>query len=829
MATMFAPKLSGPPDIAAPSAGAAIEGIRQTGQAISGALGIAGSIYEAKREGDISAAKSEVEKVRNQWFENYQAAQVAEQDVGINRQRLAVAQSALASLQDVGDGPERQMFANELGSSSAMLVQVENRMKQDLEQSLGTLRQAQEQNKIGPAEYAVRVKTVEDKIRARYPGLRDRINQEIAKISGLPNAGDFAVYSFVQSQFAPRTADTSGAKAQAELETAETKWISEYTGVSVVDVSNARAQDPVRFAEWKKAATGRAQDKAITQNIENRLKSETAVADSDADKAKPNIQLYARGTFATSLSSVAAKRPEILQAMLDATRGMGGAEMQQDAAYKAFAAVVDSELNRAEAGVLIAMDSWGARLSDAKRAEVKRLIDDEKKGIKALMADPNNMGAIAGILRDHSDKSFDIRLRLIQNASSTMAALANTDIAKAWFRGDEASRTRIRNEFPPLAAWLTQNENFIGSVATNLQQTYTGVEQTVRVADAVKDAQASPNATPAPTRTKISDSAVAAIMADILKKPELSDTDKNVIGTMLSNATNGAAYKTLRSNEQRIRDIVGKLTPEEQQAFKQAAEKTYSLEMSNRISQWQTLSKNNGWDFPVVVLSTGQLSIAPPQTTDRTSVAKYEAALTQFDRTIAPVAAAATTVRAILMNETGQQAGQFILPYFQRGVVSIATPFTNPQPLPETVGTGTQKVFGTVRTTTPAADNVQPQPGGSLVTPSTVTDANVGNLRVPGSATDFQKFATRAEGVQAMSKQLEIYGSRDKIDSIRSAISKWAPPNENDTEAYIKFVSARTGIGADEKIDLTDPAVRTIIMGPMMIMEKGKKSFVRAQ
>jgi len=829
MATMFAPKLSGPPDIAAPSAGAAIEGIRQTGQAISGALGIAGSIYEAKREGDISAAKTEVEDYANKWFQEHQAVKVAMEDVGINRQRLAVAQSALASLQDVGDGPERQMFANELGSSSAMLVQVENRMKQDLEQSLGTLRQAQEQNKIGPAEYALRVKTVEDKIRTRYPGLRDRINQEIAKISGLPNAGDFAVYSFVQSQFAPRTADTSGAKAQAELETAETKWISQYTGVSVVDVSNARAQDPVRFAEWKKVATGAAQDVALTQRIKTQLDSQQAVIDSDADRAKPNIQFFARGTLANRLSSAVAKKPEFLQNMLNATKGMGSSEMQQDATYKAWNAVVDSELDKAEAEVLIAMDSWGVRLSDAKRAEMKRLISDEKKNIKVLMGDPNNMGPIAGILRNHSHEVFEIRLRLIQNASSTMAALANTDIAKAWLSGDEAKRTSIRNEFPPLATWMQQNEDFITNQAATLRDAYNNISQGVRVADAVKDAQASPNATPDPTRTKISDSAVAAITADILKKPELSDTDKNVIGTMLSNATNGAAYKTLRSNEQRIRDIVGKLTPEEQQAFKQAAEKTYSLEMSNRISQWQTLSKNNGWDFPVVVLSTGKLSIAPPQATDRTSVAKYETALTQFDRTIAPVAAAATSVRAILMNETGQQAGESILPYFQRGVVSIATPFTNPQPLPETVGTGTRKVSGTVRTTAPAADNVQPTPGGSLVTPSTVTDANVGNLRVPGSATDFQKFATRAEGVQAMSKQLEIYGTRDKIDSIRSAISKWAPPNENDTEAYIKFVSARTGIGADEKIDLTDPAVRTIIMGPMMIMEKGKKSFVRAQ
>ena len=704
MATMFAPKLSGPPDIAAPSAGAAIEGIRQTGQAISGALGIVGSIYEAKREEDISAAKSEVEKVRNQWFENYQAAQVAAQDVGINRQRLAVAQSALTSLQDVGPLPEGD-------PALSMLVEVENRMKQDLEQSLGTLRQAQEQNKIGPAEYAVRVKTVEDKIRARYPGLRDRINQEIAKISGLPNAGDFAVYSFVQSQFAPKTADTSVAKREAELQDAETKWMSEHTGVSVVDINNARTQDPAKFAEWKKVATGAAQDFAITKRIKTTIDGQQAVADSDADRAKPQIQLYARGTFAGNLSSVVAKKPEILQAMLDATKGMGGAEMQQDAAYKAWNAVVDSELNRAEAGVLIAMDSWGAKLSDAKRAEVKRLIDDEKKGIKALMADPNNMGPIAAILRDHADKSFDVRLKLIQNASSTMAALANTDIAKAWFTGDPAARTRIKNEFRPLADWLEQNEQFIGNAAATLRDSYNGISQLVRVDDAVKAAQ---NNKPAPIRTKITDAAIAALTADILKKPELSDTDKNVLGTMIANASNGAGYKTLRSNDARIRSIVGKLSPEEQEAIKAAAEKTYSLEMSNRISQWQTLSRNNGWDFPVVVLSTGKLSLAAPQAQDRTSVAKYEAALTQFNNSIAPVAAAATTVRAILMNETGQQAGEFILPYFQRGVVSIATPFTNPQPLPETVGTGTRKVSGTVRTTAPAADNVQPQPGGSL-------------------------------------------------------------------------------------------------------------------
>ena len=107
------------------------------------------------------------------------------------------------------------------------------------------------------------------------------------------------------------------------------------------------------------------------------------------------------------------------------------------------------------------------------------------------------------------------------------------------------------------------------------------------------------------------------------------------------------------------------------------------------------------------------------------------------------------------------------------------------------------------------------------------TDTNVGNLRQPGKQ-EFQQFATREEGLKALDNQLKIYGEKHKVDTLRSLVTRYAPPSENDTEGYIKFLSDRTGIKPDQKIDLTDPVQRHIISGPMVVMEKGTKNVFKA-
>jgi hypothetical protein len=100
---------------------------------------------------------------------------------------------------------------------------------------------------------------------------------------------------------------------------------------------------------------------------------------------------------------------------------------------------------------------------------------------------------------------------------------------------------------------------------------------------------------------------------------------------------------------------------------------------------------------------------------------------------------------------------------------------------------------------------------------------NVGNLRPVGSSTGFQQPSSYEEGIKAMDTQLAIYGQKHKINTLRGVISRYAPPSENDTENYINFVSQRTNLKPDQEIDLSNPVVRHVISGPMILMEKGHK------
>jgi len=107
--------------------------------------------------------------------------------------------------------------------------------------------------------------------------------------------------------------------------------------------------------------------------------------------------------------------------------------------------------------------------------------------------------------------------------------------------------------------------------------------------------------------------------------------------------------------------------------------------------------------------------------------------------------------------------------------------------------------------------------------PSSTNQFNVGNLRPAGQSTGFQQPSSYEEGIKNMDTQLGIYGQKHGINTLRGVISRYAPSSENDTENYINFVSQRTGLKPDQQIDLSNPVVRHVISGPMILMEKGHK------
>lgn len=112
--------------------------------------------------------------------------------------------------------------------------------------------------------------------------------------------------------------------------------------------------------------------------------------------------------------------------------------------------------------------------------------------------------------------------------------------------------------------------------------------------------------------------------------------------------------------------------------------------------------------------------------------------------------------------------------------------------------------------------------------PSAPTSNNPGNLRPVGSSTGFQQFSSPEEGIAAADKNLQAYGKKG-INTLRGVITRWAPPSENDTEAYINTVAKKIGLDPNQQIDLNDPVQRHVISGAMFTVEKGSKNLFKSQ
>lgn len=111
-----------------------------------------------------------------------------------------------------------------------------------------------------------------------------------------------------------------------------------------------------------------------------------------------------------------------------------------------------------------------------------------------------------------------------------------------------------------------------------------------------------------------------------------------------------------------------------------------------------------------------------------------------------------------------------------------------------------------------------------------IRNNNIGNIRVSkdqwegatGDDGSFVTFDSPDSGVRALAKNLMSYG-RQGYDSIEKIIGRWAPPNENDTQAYIDSVVAATGIPATQSINLQDPDVLASLSEAIGFHETGSR------
>ena len=91
---------------------------------------------------------------------------------------------------------------------------------------------------------------------------------------------------------------------------------------------------------------------------------------------------------------------------------------------------------------------------------------------------------------------------------------------------------------------------------------------------------------------------------------------------------------------------------------------------------------------------------------------------------------------------------------------------------------------------------------------------------VEGSDTRFASFVTAEYGIRAAAKNI-MAKKRRGISTLRGLIEVYAPPSENDTEAYIRRVSEQTGISPEATIDLANIDVLRKLVPAIIQHENG--------
>ena len=77
-----------------------------------------------------------------------------------------------------------------------------------------------------------------------------------------------------------------------------------------------------------------------------------------------------------------------------------------------------------------------------------------------------------------------------------------------------------------------------------------------------------------------------------------------------------------------------------------------------------------------------------------------------------------------------------------------------------------------------------------------------------------------------MGKTLETYQNKHGLTTVSQMISRWAPPNENNTTNYSTFVATEMGISPDAQIDLSaNPELAQKMVGAMIKMEGGTSAY----
>lgn len=79
-------------------------------------------------------------------------------------------------------------------------------------------------------------------------------------------------------------------------------------------------------------------------------------------------------------------------------------------------------------------------------------------------------------------------------------------------------------------------------------------------------------------------------------------------------------------------------------------------------------------------------------------------------------------------------------------------------------------------------------------------------------------------GIRALAKIMLTYRGKG-IDTVRKIVQRWAPPSENDTDAYIRAVAEDMGVSPDVVLDVRRRDVAYPLVNAIIHHENGRNMY----
>ena len=130
-------------------------------------------------------------------------------------------------------------------------------------------------------------------------------------------------------------------------------------------------------------------------------------------------------------------------------------------------------------------------------------------------------------------------------------------------------------------------------------------------------------------------------------------------------------------------------------------------------------------------------------------------------------------------------------------------------------------------------------PTSGRALPRGIRNHNPGNLRrsadpwqgLASEQTDkeFFQFTSGKWGIRALARTLIAYQDKVGLKNIKQMIGRWAPPNENDTGAYVRIVAGSVGVDPDQTINTHDYETLRPLALAIIRHENGQQPYTDAE